>query len=149
MSDVRDLSALNSSAQELVRLSVGVREKAYCPYSRFKVGAALVCDDGTTFTGVNVENSSYGATICAERSALVAAVTAGHRKFKRICVSAEATSTSGFISPCGVCRQFMSEFGDFDVMLVRPSDKRVLFTSVHRLLPINLDPLQEFLTTGS
>ncbi|XP_059471887.1 probable cytidine deaminase [Neocloeon triangulifer] len=148
MSDVRDLAALSSNQQELVRQSVSVRENAYCPYSHFKVGAALVCDDGTTFTGVNVENSSFGATICAERSALVAAVTAGHRKFKRICISAEATGP-GFISPCGICRQFMSEFGDFDVLLVRPSDKRVLFTSVHRLLPINLDPLQEFLTTGS
>ena len=81
---------------------------AYAPYSHFKVGAALLCDSGNIYTGVNIENSSYGATICAERSALNAAVGAGEKKFIKIAVA----SSQGEAWPCGICRQVLLEFSD-------------------------------------
>lgn len=81
---------------------------AYAPYSHFKVGAALLCDSGNIYTGVNIENSSYGATICAERSALSAAVGAGEKKFIKIAVA----SSQGEAWPCGICRQVLMEFSD-------------------------------------
>lgn len=91
---------------ELYDLAMKTRENAYSPYSNVKVGAALLCADGRVFTGVNVENASFGATICAERSAACAAVTAGAREFAAIAVS----GTMALETPCGICRQFLMEF---------------------------------------
>lgn len=93
--------------RELVRIAAEMREKAYAPYSNFGVGAALLCDDGSVFTGCNVENASYGATICAERTAAVSAVAAGKRRFVKIAISGSAKE---YCVPCGICRQFLSEF---------------------------------------
>ena len=94
----------DSSAADLITRCLEVRQRAYAPYSHFLVGAALQTDAGV-FTGVNVENASYGLTICAERSAMVAAVTAGARE-----VLAVAVSSSIGVTPCGACRQFLREF---------------------------------------
>lgn len=80
---------------------------AYAPYSHFPVGAALLAEDGTIVSGSNVENASYGLSICAERSAAVAAVSAGHRAFRAVAVSAPR---SRLATPCGACRQFLNEF---------------------------------------
>jgi cytidine deaminase len=93
--------------QCLVNRALAVREHAYVPYSGFRVGAALLCEDGEIFTGVNVENVSYGAAICAERSAVIKAVSEGKREFSAIAV---ASDMDKLVYPCGICRQVLTEF---------------------------------------
>ena len=93
--------------KDLVELAFTMLDKAYMPYSHFPVGAALECSDGTVFTGCNVENAAYGSTICAERTAIVKAVSEGHRDFVRIAI---AGNSEDFCVPCGSCRQVMMEF---------------------------------------
>jgi len=114
-------------------------EKAYVPYSNFKVGAALRCADGTIFSGCNVENASYGLAICAERTAIVKAVSEGKTKFTTIAVA--ALNNGLFVSPCGACRQVLSEFNDpnndMTVYLYQPKGSNVVVTSVLELLPMN------------
>ena len=91
---------------ELIIQSVEARKLAYAPYSKFLVGAALLTSDGKVFTGCNVENTSYGLSICAERTAICKAVSEGHQSFE-----ANAIAAHPFASPCGACRQFIVEFG--------------------------------------
>lgn len=98
-------SRMNTSA--LVETAIFARTQAHAPYSNFAVGAALECTDGTVFTGCNVENLSFGLTMCAERVAIGAAVAAGRRDFRCIAIVAD---TDAPISPCGACRQVMAEF---------------------------------------
>ncbi len=94
--------------KKLFELALAASSAAYAPYSNFRVGAALLCDDGSIVTGVNVENRSFGLTVCAERSAVAAAVSAGKRSFAGIVV---ATPDADYpVSPCGACRQVLSEF---------------------------------------
>lgn len=83
-------------------------EKSYSPYSKFRVGAAILCEDGSIVTGTNVENRSFGLTICAERSAVVAAISEGKKNFKAIAIATPDASYP--VSPCGACRQVLSEF---------------------------------------
>ena len=94
--------------KELYRKAKETAQNAYAPFSNFYVGAALLSKSGKVYTGVNVENSSYGATICAERSAFLQGVTAGERSFEKIAVATK----EGGAWPCGICRQFMWEFCD-------------------------------------
>lgn len=115
---------------ELVIAAWQARESAYAPYSRFAVGAAVMTHDGRIFTGCNVENLSYGLTMCAERVAIGAAVAAGARSFRMIAVVAD---TAVPISPCGACRQVMAEFGVSRVILANRSE-RLEFT-MEELLP--------------
>lgn len=101
------------TVSDLVQAALAVREKAYAPYSHFPVGAALLAEDGRVFLGTNVENVSYGLTICAERAAIFAAVAQGVRRFRRIAVVADAIAP---VTPCGACRQVLAEFGP-DIMV--------------------------------
>ena len=94
--------------KELFRMAVKASENAYVPFSNFHVGAALLTKDGQVYTGCNIENSSYGATICAERTAMVKAVSEGVREFEAIAIA----GNGGTSWPCGICRQFMFEFSE-------------------------------------
>ena len=96
----------NVDWEMLVAAAIKARELAYAPYSNFLVGAALLTADGTVFSGCNVENASYGLSLCAERTAIVSSVAAGNRDFVAIAVAATPLAT-----PCGACRQFIAEFG--------------------------------------
>ena len=104
---------------ELYRIAEEARENAYAPFSGFRVGAALLTADGTVFTGVNVENSSYGATICAERTAFVKAISEGAREFEAIAISAGEEPSL----PCGICRQFMYEFAPQIRIITGPAEE--------------------------
>lgn len=95
---------------ELTEKSLSTRENAYAPYSNFKVGAALLAESGKIYTGCNFENASFGAGTCAERVALGSALAAGERNFLAICITA-----GRIVTPCGICRQALSEFGDLEV----------------------------------
>lgn len=107
---------------ELVRRAREVQAHAYCPYSKFRVGAALEAADGHVYVGTNVESASYGLTVCAERMAIGAAVAGGAREFRRIVV---ATDVDPPASPCGACRQLLAEFGlDLEVIAVGPQTER-------------------------
>jgi cytidine deaminase len=110
-------------SDKLIDAAREVMVKAHCPYSKFHVGAALEAADGAVFTGCNVESASYGGTICAERTALVAAVAAGRRRFARIAVVSDADEP---VAPCGLCRQLLAEFGlDLEVIAVGSKGGRV------------------------
>ena len=98
--------------QKLIAAAKAAQRRAHAPYSKFRVGAALLTKSGAIITGCNVENASYGLTICAERVALTKAVSEGHRTFEAIAVVAPA----GALSPCGACRQVLAEFGEMTVI---------------------------------
>jgi len=116
---------------ELWQIADEIKENAYSPYSNIKVGAALLTSDGRVFTGVNVENSSFGATVCAERSAVVSAVTAGCRDFEKIAVSGTMKSCT----PCGICRQFLAEFSLDIIVVYKEPDGTLCSKKIKELLP--------------
>ncbi len=127
---------LSQKQQALIQAAVDARKHAYARYSSYQVGAALLCDGGQIITGCNVENASYGLTICAERVAIFNAISQGLRKFTALAI---ATADGG--PPCGACRQVMSEFSkDLPILLVavdRPNE--VVATSLDVLLPLQFE----------
>jgi cytidine deaminase len=120
------------STSALVETAIAARSEAHAPYSNFAVGAALECADGTVFTGCNVENLSFGLTMCAERVAIGAAVVAGHRDFRCIAIVADTDSP---ISPCGACRQVMAEFHPALKILSATLDGKTEEFTLDQLLP--------------
>ncbi len=122
--------------EELIERALRIRARAYAPYSNYNVGASLITESGEIFDGVNVENASYSMGICAERNAVFQAVAHGHRSFRAIAV---ATEKGG--SPCGACRQVLSEFGlDIKVYTLDSDGVIVLETTVGGLLPEAFGP---------
>lgn len=128
--------------KELCEKAVKAMQNAYVPYSGFKVGAALVCSDGTVFTGCNIENASFTPTVCAERTAVFKAVSEGRRDFTMIAVcGGKDGKINGMFPPCGVCRQVLAEFcpPDFPVLLVTGKNEfREL--KLCELLPFSFNP---------
>ena len=126
----------DTTRQQLIAAALQARQRAYAPYSKYRVGAALLADDGTIFTGCNVENASYGVTICAERTAVVKGVSEGRQRFSAIVI---ATANGG--SPCGICRQTLFEFGpEMTVILIDETGAVGHEGPLNALLPLGFGP---------
>lgn len=129
--------------KELIEQAVGAMDYAYAPYSSFKVGAALLAEDGTVYQGCNIENAAYTPCNCAERTAFFKAVSAGVKEFKAICiVGGKEGVLTEFTAPCGVCRQVMMEFcnpKEFQVILAVDEDNYRIFT-LEELFPMGFGP---------
>ena len=119
--------------RDLINAAIDAARYAYVPYSHFSVGAAIECTDGTVVTGCNVENATLGCTICAERTAVVKAVSGGKKSFRRIAVY--SPNSADYCTPCGICRQVLSEFSpEMEVLCVR-ADGRYVSYRLPQLLP--------------
>lgn len=128
-------SELNKYRQ-LYRKAVSVLPNAFAPFSGFQVGAALLTKTGEVFLGVNVENSSYGGTICAERTACVKAISEGFREFEALAVvSGGASEGKGMAAPCGICRQFLYEFAPDLAVILGDDEEHLEIYSLKELLP--------------
>ncbi|XP_054472257.1 cytidine deaminase b [Anoplopoma fimbria] len=126
------------TVKKLIQKSQEAKQQAYCPYSNFRVGAALLTLDNCVITGCNVENACYNLGACAERNAISKAVSEGYRSFKAIAIASDLKEK--FISPCGGCRQFIREFGlNCEVYLSKP-DGSYLKMTVDELLPVSFGP---------
>ncbi|XP_069597108.1 cytidine deaminase isoform X1 [Ranitomeya imitator] len=124
--------------QRLIQKSQEAKAFAHCPYSRFRVGAALLSPDGRIFLGCNIENACYTLGICAERTAIQTAVSEGSKKFTAIAIASDVEDE--FITPCGACRQVMREFGsEWQIILTKPSGSYVI-TTLQQLLPMSFGP---------
>ena len=126
--------------EKLISLAAEAMEKAYAPYSGFQVGAALLCSDGTVFTGCNIENAAFSPTNCAERTAIFKAVSEGRRDFTAIAIcGGKAGQITDLCPPCGVCRQVLSEFckADFPIYLAHKDGYKAL--TLGDLLPYSFD----------
>ncbi|MDY5806476.1 MAG: cytidine deaminase [Lachnospira sp.] len=117
---------------ELMDMAKEAMKSAYAPYSHFSVGAAVETDDGEVYCGCNIENSSYGATICAERTAISKAVSEGYRRITRIAI---CDSNNSFAWPCGICRQVMSEFAVEDFYVILEDNGKLSNFFLKELLP--------------
>lgn len=129
------MSLSKSADRELVQAAFEVRDRAYAPYSEFAVGAAVLSEDGQIYTGCNVENASYGLSVCAERNAIAAAVAHGGRRLESIAV---ASGTSPPTAPCGACRQVLIEFKVRRVILAN-LDGELVVLSTQDLIPLAFD----------
>lgn len=127
--------------QQLIQLALKARENAYAPYSHFAVGAAVLTKDGQVYTGCNIENASYGATNCAERTAIFKAVSEGHKEFVKIAVVGGklGEKITEFAYPCGVCRQVIAEFSNTKEMsvIVAKSTEDYIEKKLDELLPLS------------
>lgn len=118
--------------QKMIELAQSAMKNSYSPYSHFKVGACLKTVNGKYFVGTNIENSSYGASICAERSAISCAISSGEKNFEAIAI---VSSGDNFCPPCGICRQVLSEFGDNIKVVLAKSPQDYVVYNLSELLP--------------
>ena len=125
------------SDKELIALADKAREKSYCPYSGYSVGAALLTKGGKVYTGANIENASFTPTVCAERVAIFTALHAGEREFAAIAVVGGPADRSAekLFTPCGVCRQVLSEFCKPDMRVLIGAENETLTTTLGELMP--------------
>lgn len=122
--------------KDLLELAKKAAKKSYSPYSKFRVGAALLCKDGSVFLGCNIENVSFGATNCAERTAIFSALANGNKDFLKMAIAGTSDGKfKSFTSPCGICRQVMLEFCDKDFMIILSNGKNIKLISLNDLLP--------------
>ena len=133
----------NDTIEMLIHQALSMMQRSYAPYSHFAVGAALLCEDGTVYTGCNIENAAYTPTICAERTAFFKAVSEGKTSFKAIAIAGGADRIpDALTSPCGVCRQVMMEFCDpkkFYVIIAKSEDAYMVYT-LEEMLPMGFGP---------
>jgi cytidine deaminase len=124
------------NVNELIKIAIKAMERSYSPFSKFKVGAALITKDGMVYSGCNIENSAYSATVCAERTAFFSAVSEGERDFEAIAI---VGGKNGIITdncpPCGVCRQVMSEFCDKNFIIYLFDGEKISEFTLEQLLP--------------
>jgi len=119
--------------KRLSKIAIDARENAYVPYSKFKVGAAVLTADGSIYTGCNIENASYGATNCAERTAIFKAISEGHKKIKAIAIVGDMSTNT---YPCGICRQVIAEFATKDVQIILvKNEKNYIIKTMDEILP--------------
>jgi cytidine deaminase len=131
------------NCEELIRHALKARENSYCPYSSYAVGACVECADGSIFEGCNVENASYGATNCAERTAIFKAVSEGHKEIVAIAIvgGKVGEEITDFAYPCGVCRQVINEFAKGDAkIIVAKSENDYKDLTLQELLPEAFGP---------
>ncbi len=126
--------------KELMLLAEKARENSYAPYSNFSVGAALLTRVGRVYKGVNVENSSFGATNCAERTAIFSAIADGYSDFEAIAITAAPVGQpAAYCTPCGICRQVMAEFCDPDFRVILGNSENITVYRLEQLLPYAFD----------
>lgn len=123
--------------KQLVQAALEAKKKAYAPYSQFSVGASLLTKSGKIFTGCNVEIATYGGTICAERTAIVKAISEGEKEFQALCCVADMED---YCTPCGICRQFIYEFGAEIEVIMANKDGKYRSASIAELLPHAFGP---------
>lgn len=119
--------------KELIEKAISAKSLAYTPYSKFNVGACVLAESGKTYTGANIENSTFGATICAERNAIMSAVLNGEKQLTKIAI---CSSSNDYTFPCGICRQTMAEFADdnFEIIVAKTPDDYKIY-KLGELLP--------------
>jgi len=123
--------------RELLRLAIEAKKNSYSPYSKFRVGAAVLAESGKAYTGVNIENSSFGATNCAERTAIFKAVSEGEKKIIKIAI---ASDSDDIIYPCGICRQVMTEFcGKETIIICSKKNGEYKVHTLNEILPNAFD----------
>jgi cytidine deaminase len=121
--------------ERLIQAAKHAANSSYSPYSHFRVGAALLCRDNIIYKGTNVENRSYGLAICAERTSLFSAISAGKRDFTAIAIYSPDSDAP--LPPCGACRQVLSEFAGKDFIIIMTGKKKVVETTIAELLPFD------------
>lgn len=122
-------------SRELLKIAEDARFNAYVPYSKFRVGAALLTSDGKVYTGCNIESASFGATNCAERTAIFKAISEGERSFTKIAIASDNSDKNQPTWPCGICRQVIVEFADDIKVITGSSDGDIIETNIKDLLP--------------